>query len=82
MPSDGDRLIALLDRKKCIKYKLYKHHMNKVIIWFIQMKGPYGKDLSRLGRDLEKVVLIDTCKDVDSTNTIVIAPWKGKKNDA
>jgi TFIIF-interacting CTD phosphatase-like protein len=46
------------------------------------MKGPYGKDLSRLGRDLEKMVMIDTSKDAESTNTIVINPWKGKKNDA
>jgi hypothetical protein len=32
MPSDADRVISLLDRKKCIKYRLYKHHMNKVIM--------------------------------------------------
>lgn len=35
-----------------------------------------------LGRDMERVILIDTSREHNSTNTIVVSPWKGKKNDA
>lgn len=30
MPNEANRLISLLDRKKHIKHRLFKHHMNKV----------------------------------------------------
>ena len=46
------------------------------------MKGINGKDLSRLGRDVNKIIVIDTTKDMEDENTIVINPWKGRKNDA
>lgn len=35
-----------------------------------------------LGREMDKVILIDTSRDPESTNTIVVSSWKGKKNDA
>lgn len=40
-----------------------------------------GKDLTLLGRKLDHVVALDTIES-EKYNTIVINPWKGKKNDA
>lgn len=46
------------------------------------MKSFKGKDLSKIGRKLENVVLVDSCMQMDKNNTIVLNGWKGKKNDA
>ena len=48
----------------------------------IQLKSFKGKDLSKIGRKLSNIVLIDTCTQIDKNNTIVLSEWKGKKNDA
>lgn len=35
-----------------------------------------------LGRDPDRIILLDTSKEPGNFNTIVVSPWKGKKNDA
>jgi TFIIF-interacting CTD phosphatase-like protein len=41
-----------------------------------------GKDITQLGRDINKIILVDVNKEVNDSNTIVVSPWKGKRSDA
>ena len=51
-PKEIQTLIKFVDRKNKIAYKLYKHHL-------VKYKSKYHKDLTRLGRPLSHVVLVD-----------------------
>jgi TFIIF-interacting CTD phosphatase-like protein len=51
-PNHLNKLIELIDKKHRIQYRLFRHHA-------IKSYGIYYKDMSRLGRDLSKVILLD-----------------------
>lgn len=52
----ADIVLEELDINKDISYKLYRKHTEQSV-------GVYIKDLSKLGRDLSKVCIIDNNKD-------------------
>lgn len=45
-------VLDAIDRKRCISHRLYREHC-------VRVDGEFVKDLSRLGRDISKVVIID-----------------------
>ena len=52
----ADIVLNELDKNNAINYKLYRKHTE-------QINGVFIKDLSNLGRDINKVVIIDNSKD-------------------
>jgi Dullard-like phosphatase family protein len=74
-----DRIIDLIDPKReNIKYRLYRSHsINKD-------NDIYLKDLSLLGRDLSKIIIIDDLKKnykLQEDNGLPITSWMGDLND-
>ena len=74
-----DRVLQLLDLdNNLIKYRLYKHHINLKYI------NTSVKDLSLLGRDLNKTIIIDNLEEnfrLQPDNGLPIITWKGDIND-
>ena len=52
----ADIVLNELDKNKVINYKLYRKHTE-------QINGIFIKDLSKIGRDLSKILIIDNNKD-------------------
>ncbi len=48
----ADWALSFLENVGCIKHRLYRQHG-------LPFKGYYLKDLSRLGRDLDKTIIVD-----------------------
>ena len=48
----ADWVLSFLENVSFIKYRLYRQHA-------LPFKGYYLKDLSRLGRDISKVIIVD-----------------------
>ena len=74
-----DKIIDLIDPKReNIKYRLYRSHsINKD-------NDIYLKDLSLLGRDLSKIIIIDDLKKnykLQEDNGLPITSWMGNLND-
>ena len=59
-PNQMAKIFEALDKKKRVQHKLYLHHAIKVQYVAIQSNTSYSKDSSRLGRDLSKVLIVDT----------------------
>ena len=74
-----DRVLQLLDLdNNLIKYRLYKHH---IALKDIKISV---KDLSLLGRDLSKTIIIDNLEEnfrLQPDNGLPIITWKGDIND-
>ena len=67
----ADWAINQLDPDGCIKYRLYRQHA-------IPCGSVYIKDLSRLGRDLKKVIIVDNVPEnfqLQQDNGIFISSW-------
>jgi TFIIF-interacting CTD phosphatase-like protein len=80
LPQQIDKIIDLLDTKGMIKHRLYKYHMVEE-----KTTGRYVKSLERIGREMEKVVMIDVEGNrvtEEARNTIFINQWRGSKNDS
>ena len=52
----ADIVLNELDKNKVINYKLYRKHTE-------QINGIFIKDLSKLGRDLSHILIVDNNKD-------------------
>jgi len=52
MKEYADWVINILDKYKCIKYRLYRQHTQ-------EKNDTYIKDLSKLGRNIAKTIIID-----------------------
>jgi CTD small phosphatase-like protein 2 len=52
MPDYANWVIDNLDKKKLINFRLFRQHA-------IRVQNAFIKDLSRLGRDLSKIMIID-----------------------
>lgn len=74
----ADLIIDDLDRKGIwITHRLYRHHTTF-------QNDTYLKDLTKLGRDLSKILIIDNCKEnfsLQPTNGIYIKSWFNDSND-
>mmetsp|Transcript_26160 Transcript_26160/g.26029 ORF Transcript_26160/g.26029 Transcript_26160/m.26029 type:complete len:126 (+) Transcript_26160:873-1250(+) len=77
MQDYADSVLDQIDKDKLIKYRLYRQHTS-----------PYGqliaKDLSRIGRDLSKCILVDNVADnfaLQPDNGIFIKTWYEDMSD-
>ena len=74
-----DRVLQLLDLDNdLIKYRLYKHHIA------LKDANISVKDLSLLGRDLSKTIIVDNLDGnfrLQPNNGLPIITWKGDIND-
>ena len=73
----ADIVLNELDKDKIIKFKLYRKHTE-------QINGIFIKDLSKLGRDISKVIIIDNNKDnfsLQPENGLHICSFLGDQND-
>ena len=73
----ADIVLNELDKNKLINYKLYRKHTE-------QINGVFIKDLSKLGRDLSKILIVDNNKDnftLQPDNGLHICSFDGDLND-
>ena len=73
----ADIVLNELDKNSVINYKLYRKHTE-------QINGVFIKDLSKLGRDINKVVIIDNNKDnfsLQPENGLHICSFLGDQED-
>ena len=73
----ADIVLNELDKNKVINYKLYRKHTE-------QINGVFIKDLSKLGRDLTKILIVDNNKDnfsLQPENGLHICSFIGDQND-
>ena len=73
----ADLVLKELDKKNNISYRLYRKHTE-------QKNGVFLKDLSKLGRDITKVCIIDNNKenfDLQPENGLHISSFLGEQND-
>lgn len=73
----ADWAIDIIDQQKSISYRLYRQHT-------IPTGSVFVKDLSRIGRDLSKVIIVDNVADnfkLQSANGIYMKSWFEDMND-
>ena len=73
----ADIVLDGFDCKNLIDYKLYRDHTN-------EYNGINVKDLSKLGRDLNKIIIIDNLEDnyiFQPNNGLNISEFEGDEND-
>ena len=73
----ADWIINDLDKQGFISHRLYRDHTRL-------KNGVYIKDLSRLGRDLQKTIIVDNIEDnfqCQAENGIPIKGWYNDPND-
>jgi CTD small phosphatase-like protein 2 len=73
----ADLVLNELDKNKIISYKLYRKHTQL-------LNGIFFKDLSKLGRDIQKICIIDNNKfnfSLQPFNGINISSFMGEQND-
>ena len=73
----ADIVLNELDKNNSIKFKLYRKHTE-------QINGIFIKDLSKLGRDISKIIIIDNNKDnfsLQPENGLHIRSFLGDQND-
>ena len=73
----ADIVLNELDKNNAINFKLYRKHTE-------QINGIFIKDLSKLGRDISKVIIIDNNKDnfsLQPENGLHICSFVGDQND-
>ena len=73
----ADWVLDRIDTTKCIQHRLYRQHAT--------YKGPgFVKDLSNLGRDLSKTIIVDNLAEnfaLQPDNGIFIKTWLNDQND-
>ena len=73
----ADYALKFVDPEDLIQYKLYREHATQKGMSFI-------KDISKLGRDLRKVIIIDNIAEnfqLQANNGIYINTWEDDEND-
>lgn len=82
-PNHLNKVIDIVDRKKRVKHRLYRHHA-------IRSFGQFVKDTGRLGRDLSKVILVEgntintgggQQDRLSHDSTIPVRAWTGSSKD-
>lgn len=77
MQDYADWVLDQIDPLKYVKYRLYRQHA-------VPEGENYVKDISRLGRNLEKVIIVDNLAENFQTqpeNGIMIKTWADDPND-
>ena len=78
VPEYANRMVSYIERKeKFFNYKLFRQHVSKV-------RGEYVKDLTKLGRDLKKVIIVDNLPQnfsLQKENGICVRPFYGDTVD-
>ena len=72
-----DNVMKLIDPEGIIKHKFNKQYA-------VYVKGTYAKDIRKLGRDVKRILMIDSnIKNYQylPQNGIYISQWKGDDND-
>lgn len=67
----------MADPKRLIQHRLYRQHT-------LQIGNVYIKDLSKLGRDLKKTIIVDNMPSnfqLQQENGLFIKSWVGDQND-
>ena len=76
----AEPIINQLDKSnKIISHKLYREHLS-----YDDGNGNGLKDLSKIGRDLDKIIIIDNIADnyiLQKDNGLLIKTWNGNLND-
>lgn len=73
----ADQIIDHIDPNRRIKYRLYRESC-------AIFNGTFVKDLSKLGRDLKKIIIVDntpSCYMLQPYNAIAISDWTGSTED-
>ncbi|CAG8578156.1 226_t:CDS:10 [Ambispora gerdemannii] len=73
----AEPVVAKLDPFQLVPFKLYREATKYV-------EGKHVKDISKLNRDLSKVIIMDSNPDAYSLqpeNAIAVPPWKGDPSD-
>ena len=73
----ADWILDDFDKLKCIRYRLYRNSCKF-------RKGVYVKDLSRIGRDLSKTIIVDNIAEnyeLQADNGINILSWFSSLHD-
>jgi len=73
----ADIVLNELDKNKVINYKLYRKHTE-------QINGIFVKDLKKIGRDLDKILIVDNNKDnfsLQPENGLHICSFVGDQDD-
>jgi len=73
----ADWALSFIDKEGIVSYKLYREHA-------VQKNGIYVKDISRIGRDIKKVIIIDNVVEnfqLQPENGIYIKPWENDSAD-
>lgn len=71
-------MIDDIDPKNCISYRLYRQHT------WEEDDGSCTKDISKLGRKMNKILIIDNIKNNyrrQPENGIFISTWCGEEKD-
>lgn len=74
----ADCYLDQIDKDQCIGFRIYRESCSPI-------EGKFIKDLSRLGRDLRRVIIVDdnpNSYELHETNAIRIKPFKGLKSDS
>ena len=73
----ADWVLNELDPKKNIKHRFYRQHA-------LPYGGNYIKDLTRIGRSLNKMIIVDNLAEnfqLQRENGILIKPWVSRDTD-
>jgi len=70
MPTECNSIISAIDETGVVRQRLYRYHFTD------------GKrDLSKIGRLGDKIILIDTVEDDQNKHLMLISSWKGESNN-
>ena len=72
MPAECNRVMSRVDPHSVVKHRLFRHH--------VEPDG--GKDVSKVGRALNRIILIDTLEDPRNGNLLRVEAWRGSQGDA
>jgi len=73
----ADWVLDQIDPEERIKYRLYRQHA-------VPQGGSYMKDISRIGRDIRRIIIVDNLAEnfqLQPENGILIKSWTNDIND-
>ena len=81
----ADSILDIIDKDyKLIKHRLYRNHTSIVGNGFVKVISNLTRDISKLGRDLSKVIIIDNLPEnfkLQNNNGLAIKTWNEDMKD-